>query len=401
MKASLLSGLGIVVFVTVPATGAGEQLTLEAALAIAKERAPSLLASRRLIAEAEARERTRPAQRDNPTVEAARGARAPSSNDLDVGVSQTFELGGRGGARRDADHAAVARAVAEAAEAERTVLRDVRIGFLRGLHAGERLRLARSVETDAAELQRVARRRFEAGDIAALEVNVASSALARARAEVKAAQAAQALALTELSVLLDLPPEPTVSLAGELRDDRAYDAVRFLAALDQRPEIRALDAQIREAEAEVRLGRGYAWPDLSPGLRYERDQGDRVIWAGLTITLPLFDRGQQLRAVGRTRVEGLRAEAAARRRVLEVQVRGALVVHDMRAAAVADLALNVETLAESEALARRSYEVGQIGIGELLLLRREVAEARRQWLDSLLELGQVRADLDSLPGGTR
>jgi cobalt-zinc-cadmium efflux system outer membrane protein len=180
-----------------------------------------------------------------------------------------------------------------------------------------------------------------------------------------------------------------------------YDAASLLAAAAGRPEVQALQAQRHEAEAEARLGRGLAWPDVTPAVRYERDEGDHVLWAGVTVTLPLFDRGQQLGAVARARRDGLLLETEARTRALQGQVQGALALHELRLAAVAELAANAATLADSEALARRSYEVGQIGLGELLLVRRETAEARRLWLDSLLELAQARAELDAMSGGAR
>jgi cobalt-zinc-cadmium efflux system outer membrane protein len=227
------------------------------------------------------------------------------------------------------------------------------------------------------------------------------SAHARARAEVKAAEAAEASALTDLRVRLGLPPSEPLSLAGQLWEERSYDVPRLMAGIGERPEVRVLEAQLREAEAEVRLGKGLAWPEISPGFRYERDEGNRLIWAGLTLTLPVFDRGQQLRALGRTRAEGVRAEAEALKRALQNQVQGALALYELRLAAVKELAANADTLADSEGLARRSYDVGQIGLGELLLLRRETAEARRQWLDSVLDLAQAQAELDSLAGGSR
>jgi cobalt-zinc-cadmium efflux system outer membrane protein len=379
-----------------------EELTLDQALARAREKSADVLAARRRLAEAMARLEARPSLRDNPTIEGAYGSRQGSTAaDFEVGISQTFELGGRGGARRAAGEASVQREQADAAHVERTVLRDVRIAFLRGLHAADRQRLARSVETDALELERVARRRHEAGDVAALDVNVARSALSRARADVKTADAAGVLALSDLRALLDVGPSEPLSLAGDLRGEGRFDPAALAAGVRDRPEIRALEAQLREAEAEVRLGKGLTWPDLAPAVRYEQDQGDRILWAGLSISLPVFDRGQQARAVGSARSEGLRAEIEARRRTLENQVHGAVALHDLRLAAVKELSANAETLADSEALARRSYEVGQIGLGELLLVRREAADARRQWLDGLLELAQVRSDLDSLAGGAR
>jgi cobalt-zinc-cadmium efflux system outer membrane protein len=384
-----------------PHSGAAEGLTLESAVALARERSLDILVARRRVAEAEARERTRPALSGNPVVAGAIGARDGSPDDFELELGQTFELGGRGGARRDIQRAGVAREIAEAAGVERRVLREVRAAFLRGLHAEERLRLAHSVSADAAELRRIAGRRHEAGDAAALEVNVATSALSRAQAEVKAAEAARASALTELRLLLGLPPGEPLSLGGQLKEERSYDAALLMAGIRERPEVRALEAQIQEAEAEVRLGKGLAWPEIRPAIRYERDEGDRLIWAGLSVTLPVFERGEQVRGVGLARAEGLRAEAAALALALQNEVQGALDLHELRAAAVEELSANTATLADSEELARRSYDAGQIGLGELLLLRRETVEARRLYLDSLLGLAQARAELDSLAGAAR
>lgn len=385
-----------------PSGSAADVLTLEAALERARHGAIAIRAARGRAAEAEARRQARPALRDNPEVEAALGSRENSSPaDFEVGLGQTFELGGRNGARRAMDEAGVGRETAEADATERTILREVRTAFLRGLHAAERLRLARATETEAAELERIAERRHAAGDVAALEVNLAASGLARARAGVKAAEAMEASALTELRTRLDIAAPTPLSLEGSLSDDRSYDASRFLAAIDDSPEIRALAHQLREAEAEVRLGRGLAWPELTPSVRYERDEGDRVLWAGLRVTLPLFDRGRELRAVGSIRADRLRLEIAATKRALVNQVQGLLAQHELRAAAVRELGANAERLADSEALARRSYEVGQIGLAELVVVRRETLDARQDLLDSLMELAQTRAELESLAGGWR
>ena len=395
--------LGTALAVCLPCPSrAAEGLTLEAALERARQRSLTLLASQGRVAEAEARLHARPSLRDNPEIEGAVGARqgAPS-NDFEVSLSQRLELGGRGGARRTIDEAALGRESAERDEVERIVLREVRSAFLRGLHATERLRLAQSAEADAVELHRIADRRHAAGDIADLEVNVAASGLARARAEVKAAEAAQASAHGDLRILLDIDPSEPLSLAGDLSTERSYDKARLLATIDERPEIRALAAQLREPEAEIRLGQGLAWPEVTPAFRYERDQGDRVLWAGLSISVPVFDRGQQVRATGEARANRLRADIEARKRVLRNQLQAALALHDLRLAAATALTGNAGRLADNEALARRSYEVGQIGLAELLLLRRESVEARREWLDSLLEVAQARAELDSFAGGAR
>jgi cobalt-zinc-cadmium efflux system outer membrane protein len=94
---------------------AGSELTLEAALALARQRSPRILAARGRAGEAEARLRVRPPLRDNPLVEGAWGSRRGASpSDFEVGLSQTFELGGRSGARRAVDEASLARDRADA-----------------------------------------------------------------------------------------------------------------------------------------------------------------------------------------------------------------------------------------------------------------------------------------------
>jgi cobalt-zinc-cadmium efflux system outer membrane protein len=54
----------------------------------------------------------------------------------------------------------------------------------------------------------------------------------------------------------------------------------------------------------------------------------------------------------------------------------------------------VPGLDENEQLSTRSFEVGQIGLPDLLLIRREILDTRAQYLDALLEAALARIDLD-------
>jgi outer membrane protein TolC len=55
-------------------------------------------------------------------------------------------------------------------------------------------------------------------------------------------------------------------------------------------------------------------------------------------------------------------------------------------------------LDENEQLTTRSFDVGQIGLPDLLLIRREILETRLQYLDALLEAALARTDLDASSG---
>jgi cobalt-zinc-cadmium efflux system outer membrane protein len=379
-----------------------EGLTLDAALARARGRAPIVLAAARRLEEARGRAQTLPALRDNPEIEAAVGRREDGRpHDLVLGVSQTLELGGGRGARRALAGASVARETAALAEAERAAARHVASAFLRALQAEERIRVAESAEAFAADLRRVAQRRHDLGEVAALDVNAAVAALGRARAELKAAQAERASARGDLRVLLDLPADEPLGLSGRLYEPRQDDVDALVAAAKARADVRVLEAELAEAEAEVRAGRAAAWPELTPALRYERDEGDRVLWGGLTVRLPIFDRGQERRAAGRVRADRIRQELAALQRAVETRVRTAHAAHALRAAAAEEMQATLAAVDDSEQLARRSYEEGQIGLAELLIVRRESAETRRDWLEALLEAAQARYDLEAEAGVSR
>jgi cobalt-zinc-cadmium efflux system outer membrane protein len=58
-------------------------------------------------------------------------------------------------------------------------------------------------------------------------------------------------------------------------------------------------------------------------------------------------------------------------------------------------------LDENDALTTRSFDVGQIGLPDLLLIRREILDARMQYLDALLLAALARVDLDASAGVLR
>ena len=82
-----------------------------------------------------------------------------------------------------------------------------------------------------------------------------------------------------------------------------------------------------------------------------------------------------------------------------MEVRAAFDANSRRLTALRVLEADaIPGLDENEQLARRSFDVGQLGLPELLLLRREILETRFQYLDALLEAALARTDLDASAG---
>jgi len=372
-----------------------ERLTLGDALSRAREQAPRIVSARLALEEARGRLVGAGVRfQNNPELDVAAGQRrgATASTDFELGIQQQFEPAGRRSARIAAANEGVAQGTAVIDETTRLVMRDTASAFLRAAHAAERVRLLATTEEMAAQIHAAAERRFKAGDIAVLDVNLARAALGRARSDRQGALATQVMAIGELKQLLGLDRDVTIE--GTLRPPEEPNVDALLQASSQRPELRELEAAAREAEAQVRLGSTYGKPDFGVAARYEREEGDNVLLGGITISIPRFARGQELRSVGGARTTRLRADLEAARTRVRIEVQAGAETYRRRADAVRALEAEALTgLDENERLTTRSFEVGQLGLAELLFIRREILDTRFQYLDTLLEAALAQIDL--------
>lgn len=396
------AALGLAVALLLPRTGVAQsppvEVSLEEALALARQRAPALLDAAGRVAEAQGPVAgAAPLLRNNPTLEVEAGPRRlPGGTrglDLDVGLAQPFELGGKQGARRDSARAGLARETASQRDTERLLLGEVASTFLRALHARERLKLAREAEAAAESMARSTQRRFDAGDVPVVDVNVTRVALARARADVAGAEGDAESFLHLLRASLGMKLSQPLGVRGELRALALAD-VPVAASSRERPDLVALEAEVEQAEADLRLGRSAAWPDVEVGVRYQREVDETAVLGTLGVPLPLFSRGQEARVTGEARVRRLRKVLDATRTARDVQVEAARVQHHQRQQAAELLERDaLPLLADNASLAARAYEAGEMGLAEFLLVRRDTLEARIAYVDSLLEAALARVQL--------
>ena len=316
------------------AAAQSRSLTLADVLARAREQAPQIVSARLALEEARARLLGASVRfQTNPEIDAALGNRnGPDTRftDFELGLGQSFEPRARRSARIAGANAAIAQSSANIDEVTRTVLRLAASAYYRAVHANERIKLLNATHELAASVYATADRRFKAGDIAVLDVNIARTSLARVRAEREGAEASKALALGELRQLLRL--ENDVGVDGSLARPGDTDLTAALQTASQRPELRGLEAAIAEAEAELRLGLSFSKPEYGVGVRYSREEGDQIVLGGMTVTLPMFSKGQEQRAVGSARAARLRAELDAARTRVQLEVRAAFDAYNRRLA---------------------------------------------------------------------
>lgn len=378
--------------------GAQTALTLTDVLARARAQAPQIVSAR--LALDEARGRLTGASlrlQSNPEIDVGLGNRQGAnarSTDLQFGATQMFEPPGRRAARIAGATAQLDQGGATADETTRDVLRAAAMTFYQAVYAAERIRLLGASVELATAIHQVANRRFRAGDLAVLEVNLARAALSRARAELEAGRAEEAAALGALRALLRV--DGPVAVQGSLTIAEPPDAIGLAKAVDQRPELRILEAAVREADADIAVAKSLSKLNYGVGLRYQREGDDHIVLGGFTLALPMFSKGQELSATGSARGARLRSDLEAARARVRIELQTALSAHERRVAAAR--VLEVEALPgldENDALTTRSFDVGQLGLPDVLLIRRELLETRAQYLSALLEAALARVTVDA------
>jgi outer membrane protein, heavy metal efflux system len=388
-----------------PAAAGAREYVLDypGALALARERTPAVVAARARVDEARARRAGASVMLpSNPELEVQAGPRLHGdarSTDVEVGLSQSFELGGRRGARLAVVDAGIEREASSADDVLRLVLRDVALAFYRAVLADERVRLATAAASAAADLLTTAEKRLARGDLAALDVNLARAAAARARSAVLAAEADREAAVGALRALLALAPGDTLVVRGDLSVRREHALDALLASARERPDVHVLDGERGEGQAEERLGASQGWPDLRLGVAYAREEDADIVLGTVALTLPFFARGQGERSVGRAKAARASIEKAGLARAIDGEVRAAFAVYEKRRAAADEYAKNVLPLVEeNEALLRKGFEAGQLTLAEYLAARRELLEARREHVDRRFEAAEAAVELEAAAG---
>jgi outer membrane protein, heavy metal efflux system len=397
-----LGALCLIVFAA-PTVRAQSPLTFQQALTMARERAPRVAIARARIDEA--RGRLAGAQvrfRDNPVIDASAGPRwleTGNVTDYEFGVSQTVELGNRRDARIAGAEAGIARETAVSDATVRQLVRDVAVAYVRGLLAQTRIDVLRAAETLAKEALDVAERRFRAGDIAVLDVNLARASAARAASQTRAAEADRTTAIGELKALLAWSDPAEPQPVGNLNDViRAGLDVQTVTASD-RPEVQTLAAEAAEARADIRLGQAFKKPDLGFGVRLKRDEGHQAAAGVVSIAIPIFNSGQEQVATGTARERRADLERAAVMSELDLRARAARATFTLRVSATEPLERDVlPGLEDNERLARRSFEVGELSLPDLLVIRREFLDTRLQYIDALADAAVASIDWQMAAG---
>jgi len=291
------------------------------------------------------------------------------SYDSIAAVNQLLEIGGKRRHRQASAQAGYDAARAAFYDAKRTLDLGVAKTYIAAVLAQENFRVLTNSAASMQQEARLAKVRFEAGEISASDRSQIEIAAGRLSLDAQAAEATAAQARVALELLLgEKSSKGDVVLTDELTSLVKVDLESSLFDPARRPDVIAAQASLRKAESDVRLAKANRVPDPTVLLQYEHEPPDtpNSIGLGVSLPIPLWNRN---------RGNILGAEAARQQALLTYQKLEAQANAEAASARIA-----------YEDAARRWNQYGQQIVPKSQEVRKTIAYAYEKGGASLLDL---------------
>jgi len=388
------------------------RLTLEEAVRLASGRNPDLLAARADLESARA-QRAAAVALPNPVLSYSTSkvptdeTRASTiegndfysrSYDTVVSASQLVEIGGKRKDRRISADEGIAGATARLADATRLLGAAVVRAYTAAGVARASATIARETAASFGKTAELAREREAAGEISTSERAQIEIAAGRFLADAAQADLAFTNAARALGALLSMPaaaPAEDLDDPGEITGPGPEGTPGDETLLASRPDLAALEAAARKAEADLALQKAFRVPDPTLLAQYEREPPAQrnTVGFGVSFPLPVLNlNGGAIRAA-EVAVESARRDLA--RGQVRVRQDLAATRDAFETARTRALRLVNDLLPKAQAVrdtVRFAYEQGAASLLELLEAERNANDIRLAAVSARGDLAAARAD---------
>jgi len=266
---------------------------------------------------------------------------------------------------------------------------QVKEAFYGLLLADENLKYARQNLELSVDFFQKAELKFDAGDVAKVEVLRAGVEASKAANQVRTAENEVRLAKAKLNFLLARRKYEPIEIKGDLKKKRKQFVLDELidSALSFRPEMKRIKASQEREKLNKKQGYMSYLPDFELGISRHRIEGEGSFWSTtFSVPIPLFFWQPK---------KGEIAEAEANLRSMEREgehLENTIILEVQEAYMNAVTANNQILLFEEEILKQAeevynmflfSYQEGEIGAIELIEARRTLMESRLSYADAL------------------
>lgn len=340
-------------------------------------------------------------QLPNPTVSFGAARDLPHESLL---WDQPIELGGKRSGR-----IGVAREEQKATEidisvVERQVRHRTRDAFYQALLARAATHEAKTALDLSTRIRDTVQTRFQAGDVAQLELIQAEVELARATADYEVTVRSQRVADVQLTVLLNRPLDKPLELSGSIEDLPHVEGLPAITemALRSNADVQRSNQQVAIEERRLRLAKSSRIPniDLQAGVDLNSPPDFNVGPRGqIAVTLPLFNHGQGEVAQSSARLDLLRLSMQAQKNNAEAQVFAAYFDYDAKSRQASEYRTTiVPQTVRLEEMAEESYSAGKSNLLTLIDAQRRLNETRRTYLGNLFSVQSAFSALEEAVG---
>lgn len=326
----------------------------------------------------------------------------------EVAVEQPLFTGFRVRNRMEAARHQADAAAYEVAQEETDVAFQVRQAYWRLYQAlAGRDATEEALDQIEAHLRDVQNRR-EAGAALASDVLAVQTRRSEVRLEQLDAENAVRLARLELNRLIGLPLDAEVQPVADVSVEPLPADVDTLVAraLDARPGLDALEAEVEALAAQVDAARGSVWPEVALTGRYvyarpnqyfftEQDAFRGTWEAGVLFRWSLWEGGAQRAEtrLAQARLEGARAHVTAAREASAVEVMQQFLEAQRALEAVAVVEQNVEEAEETLRMVRQQYAEGAALSSQVLDAEQAARTAQARYAQARADYAIARAAL--------
>jgi outer membrane protein TolC len=327
-------------------------------------------------------------------------------------VAYNLYSGGRSSAQRTAARAGAEAAALDLQATQHQLTAEVTKALLNIRKAREAVTAVESGVRAYEAAVSAADARFAAGQLLKADLLSLQVQLAQTRETLATARHAAALADRAFFFVLGLEPEEEPVVLDHEDPDLAELSAPNTRDFSRRPELSALQARVRAAEAMVDAARSGRRPNVNAFASYQYDRGwkldrDADSWmTGLSVEVNLFDGGQTSGKIRQARAELEQASAMLQKVTLGIrlEVEQARLTHDEAVERLAVTARAVEQAEESAALSQARFNKEALLTADLIGVQSRLLEARLHRTvaaaDERLALVELRRalGLDPLPG---
>ena len=338
-----------------------------------------------------------------------------------LSLSQEIEIAGQRGKRKRIANMTLDRVHAEIARFEQLLTGEVKIAYHRLALNTEKLKVGDTILTLNERLSVAAERRYRAGDISELEVNLIAAELGLAAAERSRLEAESLAALADLNLLLGLPEEQTTAVRADttfMSLNLGLDQLVRLS-LEKRQDLVATSLEEQAAQKGIDLALASAIPNPKISLTYDQEStvftpddftGDPAIIGGIrdrdrlfrvqvALPLPLLNRNQ----AGVQQAKAEKNVARATREALEQRIRMEVTSAYRRfigaKQAQESYRLLLPRVEQNADLLVKAYEAGELDLTVLLVQTDRISRMRLAYFDVLFAYCEALARLEQAVGG--